>query len=92
MFQMYPKRTVLGLTLMASQAFPYNAIFFTYALVLTQFYGISACAIPYYLIPFANGNILGPLLLGGRRGSTVARARNHKARPYKRTRYEGLKR
>ena len=64
MFQMYPKRTVLGLTLMASQAFLYNAIFFTYALVLTEFYDISASAIPYYLIPFALGNILGPLLLG----------------------------
>jgi MFS family permease len=64
MFQMYPKRTVLGLTLMASQAFLYNAIFFTYALVLTGFYGISASSIPYYLIPFALGNILGPLLLG----------------------------
>lgn len=64
MFQMYPKRTVLGLTLMASQAFLYNAIFFTYALVLTRFYGIEASAIPYYLIPFALGNILGPLLLG----------------------------
>jgi MFS family permease len=64
MFQIYPKRIVLGLTLMTSQAFLYNAIFFTYALVLTQFYGISASAIPYYLIPFANGNILGPLLLG----------------------------
>jgi MFS family permease len=64
MFQMYPKRTVLGLTLMASQAFLYNAIFFTYALVLTGFYGISASSVPYYLIPFALGNILGPLLLG----------------------------
>ncbi|MDQ5818727.1 MAG: sugar porter family MFS transporter, partial [Actinomycetota bacterium] len=40
MFQMYPKRTVLGLTLMGSQAFLYNAIYFTYALVLTRFYGI----------------------------------------------------
>ena len=64
MFQMYPRRTVLGLTLMASQAFLYNAIFFTYALVLTKFYGISPSAVPYYLIPFAFGNILGPLLLG----------------------------
>ncbi len=64
MFQMYPKRTVLGLTLMASQAFLYNAIFFTYALVLTKFYGIEASGVPYYLLPFALGNILGPLLLG----------------------------
>jgi len=64
MFQMYPRRTLLGLTLMASQAFVYNAIFFTYALVLTNFYGIEASGVPYYLLPFALGNILGPLLLG----------------------------
>lgn len=64
MFQMYPKRTLLGLTLMGSQAFLYNAIFFTYALVLTGFYGIDASSVPYYLLPFAVGNVLGPLLLG----------------------------
>ena len=61
MFQMYPKRTVLGLTLMGSQAFLYNAIFFTYALVLTRFYGIEASTVPYFLLPFAFGNLLGPL-------------------------------
>lgn len=64
MFQMYPKRTILGLTLMGSQAFLYNAIFFTYALVLTGFYGIDASSVPYFLLPFALGNLLGPLLLG----------------------------
>ena len=64
MFRTYPKRTVLGLTLMGSQAFLYNAIFFTYALVLTRFYGIEAGSIPYFLLPFAVGNLLGPLLLG----------------------------
>ncbi len=64
MFQMYPKRTILGLTLMGSQAFLYNAIFFTYALVLTQFYGISSGSVPYYIFPFAVGNVLGPWLLG----------------------------
>ncbi|MBA2711934.1 MAG: MFS transporter, partial [Rubrobacteraceae bacterium] len=64
MFQMYPKRTILGLTLMGSQAFLYNAIFFTYALVLTGFYGIEAGTVPYFLLPFALGNLLGPLLLG----------------------------
>jgi MFS family permease len=64
MFQMYPKRTILGLTLMGSQAFLYNAIFFTYALVLTGFYGIEASTVPYFLLPFALGNLLGPLLLG----------------------------
>jgi MFS family permease len=60
----YPKRTVLGLTLMASQAFCYNAIFFTYALILTRFYNIPAGRIGLFILPFAVGNFLGPLLLG----------------------------
>jgi MFS family permease len=64
MFKMYPKRSILGLTLMGSQAFLYNAIFFTYALVLTRFYGIDASRVPYYIFPFAIGNVLGPWLLG----------------------------
>jgi MFS family permease len=64
MFQMYPKRTILGLTLMGSQAFLYNAIFFTYVLVLTEFYGISSGSVPYFIFPFAVGNVLGPWLLG----------------------------
>ena len=64
MFKMYPKRTILGLTLMGSQAFLYNAIFFTYALVLTKFYGVDAGQVPYYIFPFAVGNVLGPWLLG----------------------------
>jgi MFS family permease len=57
-------RTAVGLVLMAAQAFFYNAIFFTYALVLTDFYGISADHIGWYLLPFAAGNVLGPILLG----------------------------
>jgi MFS family permease len=60
----YPGRGVLGLALMSGQAFLYNSIFFTYTLVLTQFYGISAERAPLFLIPFSVGNILGPLLLG----------------------------
>jgi MFS family permease len=60
----YPKRTILGLTLMASQAFCYNAIFFTYALVLTRFYKIPSGSIGLFMLPFAAGNFLGPLLLG----------------------------
>src|SRR5918998_1174880 len=64
MFQMYPVRTVLGLVLMASQAFLYNAIFFTAGLVLGAFFGVPSGSIPYYLIFFALGNLLGPLLLG----------------------------
>ena len=49
---------------MAAQAFFYNAIFFTYALVLTDFYGIRADHVGWYLLPFAAGNFLGPVLLG----------------------------
>jgi MFS family permease len=60
----YPKRTVLGLVLMATQAFCYNAIFFTYALVLTKFYAVPSGAIGWYMLPFALGNLAGPLLLG----------------------------
>jgi MFS family permease len=60
----YRRRSVLGLTLMASQAFFYNAIFFTYALMLTRFYGIPEERVGYYIFPFAVGNFLGPLVLG----------------------------
>jgi MFS family permease len=58
------RRTLVGLSLMVSQAFFYNAIFFTYALVLTEFYGISSARVGVYLLPFAIGNFLGPLLIG----------------------------
>ncbi|MGZ3679598.1 MAG: MFS transporter [Ktedonobacterales bacterium] len=64
MFKVYPKRAILGLSLMAGQAFLYNAIFFTYALVLSTFYKIPANTVGLYLIPFAIGNILGPLTIG----------------------------
>jgi MFS family permease len=57
-------RTLVGLSLMAAQAFFYNAIFFTYALVLTDFYGIPGDHVGWYLLPFAAGNFLGPVLLG----------------------------
>jgi MFS family permease len=60
----YPGRTALGVVLMASQAFIYNAIFFTYALVLTKFYDVPADRIGLHILPFALGNFLGPLLLG----------------------------
>jgi MFS family permease len=58
------QRTYVGLSLMAAQAFFYNAIFFTYALILTDFYGVPADGVGWYLLPFAAGNFLGPLLLG----------------------------
>jgi MFS family permease len=64
LFRRHRGRAFVGLALMASQAFFYNAIFFTYALVLTDFYGIAADQIGWYMLPFAAGNFLGPLLLG----------------------------
>jgi MFS family permease len=60
----YPKRAVLGGTLMITQSFLYNAIFFTYALVLTKFYHVTDDAVPLYGLAFAVGNLAGPLLLG----------------------------
>ena len=64
LFRHYPRRAVLGIVLMATQAFCYNAIFFTYALVLTNFYRIAPASIGWFMLPFAVGNFLGPLLLG----------------------------
>jgi MFS family permease len=58
------RRAILGFVLMVSQAFFYNAIFFTYALVLGRFYGVPEERVGLYLLPFAAGNFLGPLLLG----------------------------
>jgi MFS family permease len=55
---------VLGLTMMITQSFLYNAIFFTYALVLQNFYHLDKSTAALYFIPFAIGNLLGPLLLG----------------------------
>jgi MFS family permease len=60
----YRARAVFGLTLMASQAFFYNAIFFTYALILTDFYSIPVDHVGWYILPFAAGNFLGPVFLG----------------------------
>jgi len=60
----YPRRAVLGLALMVSQAFFYNAIFFTYALVLTRFQGVSDSQVGRYIFPFAVANFLGPVVLG----------------------------
>lgn len=64
LFRIYPRRTFVGLVLMTSQAFCYNAIFFTYALILTKFYDIQAELVGWFILPFAVGNFLGPLLLG----------------------------
>jgi MFS family permease len=58
------RRSLLGFALMLTQAFFYNAIFFTYGLVLMRFYHVPANTVGAYLLPFALGNVLGPLLLG----------------------------
>jgi MFS family permease len=64
LFRDYPSRSVLGASLMISQSFLYNAIFFTYTLVLSKFYGVTPGAAPLYLIAFAVGNLAGPLTIG----------------------------
>ncbi len=81
LFVTFRQRTLVGLSLMVAQAFFYNAIFFTYALILVDFYRAPVDQVGWYILPFAAGNVLGPLLLGrlfdtvGRRimiGSTYA--------------------
>jgi MFS family permease len=64
LFRTYPARSLYGTVLMASQAFFYNAIFFTYALVLGRFFAVPEQDVGGYILPFAAGNFLGPLLLG----------------------------
>jgi MFS family permease len=64
LFRKYPKRTLTAAAMMIAQSFLYNAIFFTYALVLQNFYDISRDQTPYFIFPFAAGNLIGPLVLG----------------------------
>ena len=64
LFKVYRERSLVGLVLMIAQAFFYNAIFFTFALVLIDFYGIPAGEVGWYILPFAASNFLGPLVLG----------------------------
>jgi MFS family permease len=60
----YPRRSALCFSLFIGQAFLYNAIFFTYSIALTTFYHVASGSVGLYLLPFAAGNFLGPLLLG----------------------------
>lgn len=64
LFVEHRRRALVGLTLLTAQAFFYNAIFFTYALVLTDFYAVPSAKVGWYILPFALGNFCGPLLLG----------------------------
>ena len=60
----HPKRSILGLVLMIGQSFFYNAVFFTYGLVLSSFFGVRATRVPLFLLPLALGNFAGPFVLG----------------------------
>jgi MFS family permease len=64
LFKSYPHRTTLGIALMVTQSFMYNAVSFTYPLILTKYYAVSSSSIGLYVLPFAFGNFLGPLVLG----------------------------
>jgi MFS family permease len=64
MVHVHGKRSLLGLSLMISQAFFYNAIFFTYALLLVEFYRVAPERVGFYLLPFSISNLLGPVLMG----------------------------
>ncbi len=64
LFVTHRRRSLVGFALMTAQAFFYNAIFFTYALVLTDFYQVPGAHVGWYLLPFALGNFLGPIVLG----------------------------
>jgi MFS family permease len=64
LFSHYPSRSVLGASLMITQSFLYNAIFFTYGLVLEFFFHVKPTDTGYYFLAFAAGNLLGPLTIG----------------------------
>ncbi len=60
----YRKRSLVALSLMATQAFIYNAFTFTQGLVLGTFFHVPDGAVPAYYLAFAAGNLAGPLVLG----------------------------
>jgi MFS family permease len=64
MLRVYPRRSLLGLSLFVGQAFLYNAVFFTQALVLSTFFDVDSAKVGLYIVPLAIGNFLGPVLLG----------------------------
>lgn len=64
LFSTFKRRTVLGTALMGAQAFCYNAVLFTYALILTRFFHVPDAQAGLFMVPFALGNFAGPVVLG----------------------------
>jgi MFS family permease len=64
MVHTHRERSILALTLMVAQAFLYNAVFFTFGLILTNFYQVPGEHVGAYILPLTLGNLLGPILLG----------------------------
>ncbi len=62
--RLYPKRTILGLSLFVGQAFLYNAVTFDLGTLLSEFFDVASGTVPYFMVIFAVGNFMGPLLLG----------------------------
>jgi MFS family permease len=56
-------RSFLSIVLMVGQSFFFNAVFFTYGLVVKKFFHIKDEDLPIHLLPFALGSFFGPLLL-----------------------------
>jgi MFS family permease len=64
LFKKYPRRFILGLALMGTQAFLYNAVLFNFSGLLTGFFGVGDSVAGLYLVPFGIANFLGALILG----------------------------
>jgi MFS family permease len=64
LFSQYPSRSFLGFMLLATQAFVYNAVIFTFSIVLTKVFKVDSSVAGLYLIPFGIANFLGALALG----------------------------
>ena len=64
LFSQYPRRSLLGFMLLATQAFVYNAVIFTFSIVLTGVFKVDSSVAGLYLIPFGIANFLGALVLG----------------------------
>ena len=64
MFVVHRRRSILVFVLMLAQAFLFNAVFFTYGMVLTNFYHVPSARVGLHILPLAAGNLIGPFILG----------------------------